>query len=125
MSRTSTRPGARAWTGPRRPRTATLRVVLAAGAVLAVTAGCSAQVVTDPTGGTNDKPDSGTEAAVEPSTPRETTASARPIAASKPPATPSTQPSKSASETSAPPRTTPKPTPKTVLKTGDQGDQVR
>ncbi|MFI6690414.1 L,D-transpeptidase family protein [Streptomyces sp. NPDC050433] len=122
MPRSSTRPGTRTRTGTRQPRTATLtlRVALAAGVVLAVTAGCSAQVATDPEGA--DKPGSGSGSRIDPAGPASSSPSAKPAAAaSKPPAKPSEKPSKSASEKPAPP----KPKPKTVLASGDQGDQVR
>lgn len=107
--------------GTRLPRTATLRVVLATGAVLAVTAGCSAQVVTDPAGGSDDKPGggSGVGVRIEPAGPASDSPSSEPTAASKPPATPSAKPSKTASEKPAPPK------PRTVLASGDEGDQVR
>ncbi|MFE6024185.1 L,D-transpeptidase family protein [Streptomyces niveus] len=118
MPSTSTRTGTRR---TRRPRTATLRVALATGAVLAVTVGCSAQVVTDPAGAADDKPGGGTGTGVriEPTEPASSSPSAEPVAASKPPATPSAKPSKSASEKPAPPK------PKTVLASGAEGDQVR
>ncbi|MFC8827194.1 L,D-transpeptidase family protein [Streptomyces sp. NPDC057137] len=115
MPRTSTR------TGTRQSRTAALRVALATGAVLAVTVGCSAQVVTDPAGAADDKPGSGSGSGVriDPAGPASSSPSAEPAAASKPPVTPSAKPSKSATEKPAPPK------PKTVLASGAQGDQVR
>lgn len=121
MPRTSTRPGTLTRTGPRRPRTATLRAVLATGAVLAVTVGCSAQVVTDPAGGADDKAGTGSSVRIEPAGPASSSPSAKPAAASKPPVTPSAQPSKSATRKPAPP----KPEPKTVMASGSEGDQVR
>ncbi|MFF2185490.1 L,D-transpeptidase family protein [Streptomyces sp. NPDC058155] len=112
MPRSSTRPRTRA-------RTSTLRVALATGAVLAVTAGCSAQVATDPASGADDKRGSGTGVRIEPAGPASGTPSDRPAAASKPPATPSPAPSKTATEKPAPPK------PKIVLASGAEGDQVR
>ncbi|MFD5894234.1 L,D-transpeptidase family protein [Streptomyces sp. NPDC060366] len=111
MPRSSTRPRTRA-------RTSTLRVALATGAVLAVTAGCSAQVATDPAGA-DEKRSSGTGVRIEPAGPASGTPSDRPAAASKPPATPSPAPSKTATEKPAPPK------PKIVLASGAEGDQVR
>ncbi|MFD6987440.1 L,D-transpeptidase family protein [Streptomyces sp. NPDC059943] len=111
MPRSSTRPRTRA-------RTSTLRVALATGAVLAVTAGCSAQGATDPAGA-DEKRSSGTGVRIEPAGPASGTPSDRPAAASKPPATPSPAPSKTATEKPAPPK------PKIVLASGAEGDQVR
>ncbi|WP_329382681.1 L,D-transpeptidase family protein [Streptomyces sp. NBC_01716] len=124
MPRPSTRPGTPARTGPRRPRTAALRAVLATGAVLAVTVGCSAQAVTDPAGAADDKPGSGSGVTIEPAGPASSSPSAKPAAASKPPVTPSAEPSKSASEKPAPPKPEPA-KPKIVLASGAEGDQVR
>lgn len=87
--------------------------------MLAVTVGCSAQVVTDPAGSADDKRGSGTGVRIEPAGPASSTPSDKPAAASKPPATPAAAPSKTKSEKPAPPK------PKTVLASGAQGDQVR
>ncbi|AQU66875.1 murein L,D-transpeptidase [Streptomyces niveus] len=100
-----------------RPRT--LRAVLATGAVLAVTAGCSAQVVTDPAGGADDKKGSGAGVRIEPAGPASSAPADRPAAASKPPATPSAAPSRTETEKPAPPK------PKILLAGGAEGDQVR
>ncbi|MFD3519527.1 L,D-transpeptidase family protein [Streptomyces sp. NPDC058653] len=101
--------------------------MLATGAVLAVTVGCSAQVATDPAGAADDKPGGGNggRVTIEPAGPASGTPSARPAAASKPPATPSAEPSKSATEEPATPEPEPRPQPKTVLESGAEGDQVR
>ncbi|MFI6085914.1 L,D-transpeptidase family protein [Streptomyces sp. NPDC051217] len=95
--------------------------MLATGAVLAVTVGCSAQVVTDPAGGADEKAGSGVR--IEPAGPASSSPSAKPAAASKPPVTPSAEPSKSASRKPAPPK--PEPKPKTVMASGAEGEQVR
>ncbi|MCI3224164.1 L,D-transpeptidase family protein [Streptomyces sp. NP-1717] len=116
MPRSSTRPRTRT-------RTSALRVALATGAVLAVTAGCSAQGVTDPAGGAEDKQGNGTGVRIEPAGPASRTPSDSPAAASKPPATPSATPSPTPSETAAEKPAPPKP--EIVLASGAEGDQVR
>lgn len=93
--------------------------------MLAVTVGCSAQVVTDPAGAADNKQGggSGTGVRIEPAGPASSASSDRPVAVSKPPATPSAAPSaapsRSATEKPAPPK------PETVLASGAEGDQVR
>ncbi|MFB8349876.1 L,D-transpeptidase family protein [Streptomyces niveus] len=95
--------------------------MLATGAVLAVTAGCSAQVVTDPAGAGDDKKGSGAGVRIEPAGPASSAPSDRPAAASKPPTTPSAAPSETETATAKPAP----PKPKILLASGAEGDQVR